>query len=346
MIAGVKQIAEDKSVKGVVVRGAGRAFCAGAEISEFAEPGESLTEGLVETLFRLESLSVPVVALVHGFALGGGFEVSLNCHYRLGSSDAQFGLPEVNLGLLPGAGGTQRLPRLIGVIPSSDMLLYGNPVNAEKALKLGLIDGILKEKTVEGRLKEAVSFLQSLNGTIKRISDLKVPDADQPDVIGKLDSILKIANQKRKGEIAPDRIISCLKAAVLKKTFQEGMKEEARLFAQLLASPEARALQHIFFAERAAAKIPKELTAEPQKISRVGVIGAGLMGGGIAMCCVDVGIPTVIIDVSQEFLNKGLDHIRINYSKSVERKSSGFTECIGYGEIRVSCTSCFSPSPK
>ena len=225
------------------------------------------------------------------------------------------------MGLLPGAGGTQRLPRLIGALPSVEMILSGNPIKADKALKLGIVDGLVKEKTPEGQLNEAVAFLLTKVGQPRPVSNLPVPDASQPDVLEKLDAALKAANQKRRGEIAPDRIVGCVKAAVTCKTFKEGMDEEGRLFGQLLASPESRALQHIFFAERAAAKLPKEYTVEPAKVKKVGIIGSGTMGGGIAMCCVDVGIEALLIDVTQEFLDRGMSVIKKNYTRSVERKS-------------------------
>lgn len=321
LVSGVEKALADKSVVGIIVRGAGRAFCAGAEITEFAGAGNIKEEPLTDTIARLENCKIPVVALVHGFALGGGFEVALSTHYRLATSDAQFGLPEVNLGLLPGAGGTQRLPRLIGAVPSAEMILSGAPIKAEKALKLGVVDAIVKEKSEEGRLKEAVDFLLTKKGQPRPVAGLTVPDAKDPEVIAKLDSVYKTAMQKRRGEFAPSRIIDCVKASVQTTSFKEGMAVEGRLFGQLLASPEARAMQHVFFAERAAAKLPKEFNVEPAKIKKVGVIGSGTMGGGIAMCCVDVGMSVILIDATQEFLDRGMSVIKKNYSRSVERKS-------------------------
>ena len=201
------------------------------------------------------------------------------------------------------------------------MILSGNPIKADKALKLGVVDGLLKEQTPEGRLNEAVAFLLTKKGQPRPVSAMTIPDASQPDILAKLDAALKTSLQRRRGEIAPYRIVSCVKAAVTSKTFQEGMDEESRLFNQLLITPESRALQHIFFAERAAAKLPKEFDVEPVKIKQVGIIGSGLMGGGIAMCCVDVGIPALLIDVNQEFLDRGMNAIQKNYSRSVERRS-------------------------
>jgi 3-hydroxyacyl-CoA dehydrogenase len=291
--------------------------------SEFAgsSSGGIKEEPLQQTISRLENCKIPVVAVIHGFALGGGFEVALGCHYRVANADAQLGLPEVNLGLLPGAGGTQRLPRLIGALASANMILSGAPIKAEQALKFGVVDAILKDKTPEGRLKEAIAFVLTKKNQPRPVANMSVPDASQPDILVKLDAAYKSAMAKRRGEIAPDRIINCVKAAVTCKTFQEGMDEEARLFGQLLVSPESRALQHIFFAERACAKLPKEYNVEPSPVKKVGIVGSGLMGGGIAMCCVDVGIPVVLLDVNQDFLDRGFNAIRKNYSRSVERKS-------------------------
>ena len=200
------------------------------------------------------------------------------------------------------------------------MILNGAPIKAEKALKLGVVDAIVKEKSEDGRLKEAVAFILTKKGQPRPIAGMAVPDAAQPDVMAKLDAVYKASMQRRRGEFAPSRIIDCVKAAVT-MDFNKGMAEEARLFGQLLVSPESRAMQHVFFAERAAAKLPKEFTVEPAKIAKVGVIGSGTMGGGIAMCCVDVGIQAVIIDINQEFLDRGLNVIKKNYSRSVERKS-------------------------
>lgn len=267
-------------------------------------------------------MNIPVVALVHGFALGGGMEVSLGCHYRLAAPDTQFGLPEVNLGLLPGAGGTQRLPRLIGALAAAEAILSGAPMRADKALKLGIVDALLKEKSPEARLKEAVAFCLTKQGQPRPIAQLPIRDANQPDILQKLDAALKAAMVKRRGEFAPARIIGCIKAAVTCKTFDEGMKEETRLFNQLLASPEARAMQHMFFAERATTKLPKKFQAEPAPIKKIGIIGAGTMGGGIAMSCAEAGLQVVLIDATQEFLDRGVGVIKKNYARSVERKST------------------------
>jgi len=321
MVNGIRNALADKSVVGVIVRGAGRAFCAGAEISEFASTGQEKEESLLDTLGRLESSSIPVVSIIHGFALGGGFEVALATHYRLATPDAQLGLPEVNLGLLPGAGGTQRLPRFVGAAAAAEIILSGAPIKADKALKVGVVDAILKEKSEEGRLAEAVAFLLAKKGQIRRSSEQPIPDAGQPDLAKKLQDVYKAAMQKRRGEVAPNSIMLCMKAALEAKTFDEGLKEEGRLFMQLRNTPESRALQHFFFAERAAAKLPKEYDVAPGKVKLVGIVGSGLMGGGIAMCCVDVGIPAILLDVNQDFLKRGMDAIRKNYSRSVERKS-------------------------
>jgi len=321
--AGIKAVMADKSVVGVIIRGAGRAFCAGAEITELsgAPAGKSLQddEPLTEMMMRMENLPIPVVAVVHGFALGGGMEVALSCHYRLATKDAQFGLPEVNLGLLPGAGGTQRLPRVIGAAPALEAILSGAPMKADKALKLGVCDAVLSGKDEASRLQEALQFIATKLGKPRPVGKMPVPDAAEAKA--KLPAILKAAQTKRKGEKAPVHIYKCVVAAIEAKDLAAGMKEEARLFVQLLASSEARALQHVFFAERAAAKLPKRFQAEPAPIKKVGIIGAGTMGGGIAMSCADVGMDVVLIDATQEFLDRGLKVIAGNYKRSVERQS-------------------------
>ena len=328
LVAGVQKALSDPTVKAIIVRGAGRAFCAGAEITEFASSGGSPAvkeEPLTATISRLETCPIPVVALVHGFALGGGFEVALGCHYRVATKDAMFGLPEVNLGLLPGAGGTQRLPRIIGAAPALQAILSGEPTPAPVALKLGTCDVLLSTpdeiKSDQARLTSALAFVESVLGKPRPVRARAIPDAQTPDLANKLAAILKQASAKRRGEIAPEHIYQCIQAALAQPTFDAGMAEETRLFNHLLASPEARAMQHVFFAERAVAKLPKEFQVPPAPLTRVGIVGAGLMGGGIAMSCIDANIPVVLLDAKQEFLDKGLALIKTNYAKSVERKS-------------------------
>jgi 3-hydroxyacyl-CoA dehydrogenase len=325
LVAGVSKALQDKKVVGIIVRGHGRAFSGGAEITEFAggNGGNIKDEPLTQTIDRLEQCPIPVVSVIHGFALGGGMEVTLGCHYRIVTQDAFFGLPEVNIGLLPGAGGTQRLPRLIGAVPAAEVILSGAHIKADKALKLGICDVVIpiKNPTEEQRLGEAIKFISTKLGSTRPIRKLSIPDSQDPEIMKKLDATLKSAQAKRRGEIAPAHIIACVKAAIVCKTFDEGMKEEGRLFSQLLASPEARALQHVFFAERAVQKLPKEFQAPPADIKSVGIVGAGLMGGGIAMSCVEAGLPVILLDVKQEFLDNGMKLIRTNYDKSVERKS-------------------------
>lgn len=324
---GAREIAAQKDVVAVVIRGAGRAFCAGAEISEFADPDPNAPkeDSLVQAIARLENANVPVVALVHGFALGGGFEVALSCHYRVATADAMFGLPEVNLGLLPGAGGTQRLPRIIGALPACDMILSGKPINAKKALQLGVVDALLQTKDV---LQEAIQFIVGKPVRSTAALPVKLNGLSKEETLAKIDEMLRQPSitKARRGEIAPDFIAGCIRAA-LENDFAFGMKEENRLFLGLLSSKEGRALQHMFFAERACSKLGKDITsklvkgAKPVQINKVGIIGSGTMGGGIAMCCAEAGMEVFLVDISQEFLSNGIKVIAKNYARSVERKS-------------------------
>ena len=299
-------------IKGVVLHGAGRCFCAGADISAFgtsdniqrATLGRSSSDN-----FGFEEVPVPVVAAIHGFALGGGFELSLGCHYRVIHPMAKVGLPEVNIGLLPGAQGTQRLPRLIGAENALQLMLSGDHVSAKDALKFGVVDHIVPKG--HDLVQEAVQFCLTKVGTssLQRISLLPPPTAAD------FNKWTTLMNKKRKGEPAPHAIIRCVQGACTGPTFADGVRVEQVNFMPLIASPESKALRHVFFAERNGAKV-EGLKAKPTPIRTVGIVGAGLMGGGIAMCCANVGLRVVLLDVNQAGLDRGLALIDANYARS------------------------------
>jgi 3-hydroxyacyl-CoA dehydrogenase len=314
---GITQAQADGAVQAIVIVCAGRTFIAGADITEFGKaPAEP---GLHGVLDMIESSSKPVVAAIHGTALGGGLEVTLACHYRVGVKDARFGLPEVKLGLLPGAGGTQRLPRVVGVPKALSMIVSGDPIRAEEALKSGLIDEI-----VDGDLAAAgVAFAEKvLNETrpLKKIRDLndKIAEAKaNPQIFSEFRK--SVARQTR-GFRAPENCIKAVEAAVNSASFDEGMKRERDLFAELMKSPESKAQRYFFFAEREAAKIPDvpSSTAD-KKVEKAAVIGAGTMGGGIAMNFANVGIPVTVVEMNQENLDRGLGIVRKNYEATAAR---------------------------
>src|SRR5256886_4146515 len=277
---GVTQAIADATVGAIVITCAGRTFIAGADITEFGKPPRE--PGLHEVLDLIESSPKPVVAAVHGTALGGGLEVALACHYRVGVKTARFGLPEVRLGLLPGAGGTQRLPRVVGVEKALQMIVSGDPIGADEALTHGLIDAI-----VDGDLTGAgVAFAEKVlddNRPLKKIRDVedKIAQArGKPELFA---SFRKSVARQTRGFRAPESCIKAVEAAVALPV-DAGLTRERELFLQLLASPQARAQRDFFFAERDAAKIPDVPPDPPAKeIKKAAVLGAGTMGGGIAM---------------------------------------------------------------
>src|SRR5688572_11467866 len=313
---GVKQAVGDAGVQAIVIACAGRTFIAGADITEFGKP--PVAPSLHEVLDAIESSPKPVVAAVHGTALGGGLEVTLACHYRVGVKDARFGLPEVKLGLLPGAGGTQRLPRVVGVEKALGMMVSGDPIRADEALKTGLIDEI-----VEGDLTAAgVAFAEKVlneKRPLKKIRDLDDKLAavrGKPEVFA---SFRKSVARQTRGFRAPENIVKAVEAAV-SLPFDQGIKRERELFGELLTSPESKAQRYFFFAEREAAKIPDVPGDTPQKdVKKAAVIGAGTMGGGIAMNFANVGIPVTVVEMNQENLDRGLGIVRKNYEATASR---------------------------
>ncbi len=313
---GVTQAVADSAVAAIVITCAGRTFIAGADITEFGKPPQA--PSLHEVLDLIESSSKPVIAAVHGTALGGGLEVTLACHYRVGVKDARFGLPEVKLGLLPGAGGTQRLPRVVGVEKALGMMVSGDPIRADDALKSGLIDEI-----AEGDLTAAgVAFAEKVvneKRPLKKIRDLDDKLAavrGKPEVFA---NFRKSVARQTRGFKAPESIVKAVEAAV-SLPFAEGIKRERELFTELMNSPESKAQRYFFFAEREAAKIPDVPADTPAKdIKKAAVIGAGTMGGGIAMNFANVGIPVTVVEVAQDALDRGLGIVRKNYEATASR---------------------------
>ena len=297
-----------------ILRCAGRTFIAGADITEFGKPPQA--PALATVLEALESHPKPVVAAIHGTALGGGLELALCCDYRLALGTAKVGLPEVNLGLLPGAGGTQRLPRLTGLEIAIDMITSGRPLSATDAQAAGIVDRVSGDDLAQAATDFALELLTQ--GASKRLTKdipLQFNDEDAALLSGARDTIAK----RLKGQTAPQRILDCLNAAGT-LPFEEGLKVERQAFEACMADPQSSALRHQFFAERAAAKIEGMAAGtEAKSVKRVGIIGAGTMGGGIAMCFAQAGFETTLVDRDQEGLNRGMSIIRKNYDISVQR---------------------------
>lgn len=313
---GVAKALEDAEVLGIVIHCAGRTFIAGADITEFGSgPREP---GLHPVLEDMDNASKPVVAAIHGTALGGGLETALCCHFRVSNDSAQLGLPEVKLGLLPGAGGTQRLPRVVGVEKALQMVTSGTPIGAAEALECGLVD-----KIVEGDLRAgAVNFLKDVlasNTPLSRIRDRDEKLSSAKENPGVFDAARAAIARKTRGYLAPEYNIRCIEAAV-NQPFDEGMKTEAKLFMELMSGPQSTAQQYFFFAERQAARVPDVPKDTPEiPINKVGIIGAGTMGGGIAMNMANVGIPVAIVETNQQALDRGLGVIRKNYERRLKK---------------------------
>ena len=314
---GFAQAAADPSVRALVLMCAGKTFIAGADIAGFGKPPRGANT--LEVLRNIEAARMPVIAAIHGTALGGGFEVALACHYRVAVPSARCGLPEVKLGLLPGAGGTQRLPRIVGVQNALEIITSGQQLGADACLAQGLLDALLEE----GRLREgAVAFARQVLADglpLKRVRDLddKLAAArGQPDIFTRF---RQENARKFRGFEAPEAIIRCVEAAV-NLPFDEGMVFERKLFLELMAGAQSAAQRYVFFAERAVWKLPDVPHDTPVlPITRVGIVGAGTMGGGIAMNFLNIGLPVTIVETAQDALDRGVATIRRNYENTARR---------------------------
>ena len=315
-VENITKAENDPDVIGLVLTGAGRSFIAGADISEFGTKPDG--PGLDEAFKKLEFCSKPVVAAINGSALGGGLETALCCNYRIAGPAAFVGLPEVNLGLLPGAGGTQRLPRLVGPAEALKIMLTGMHVSAKKALSMGIIDEVSDDL-----INDSIKFIQEKAANTEnhpKVRDLseKVVEARGSDNV--LIEARAMAAKTRKGQFAPGKIIQCVEAAINLDDFDDGMKTESDCFIECLVNPQREAMIHIFFGERAASKIadvPKETPIKD--IKKAGIIGSGTMGGGIAMCFANAGIPVHIIDQDEDNLKRGMSVIEKNYQFMVDK---------------------------
>lgn len=313
--AAIARAAEEDDVRLILLLCAGRTFVAGADIREFGEPPRE--PHLPDLLNQIEACSKPVVAAIHGTALGGGLETAMACHYRCAVQDARFGLPEVNLGLLPGAGGTQRLPRLIGVEAALDMMISGRPIGAGQALETGLIDKILDSGDIRAG---AISWAQSLAASGVRprpVSAMDVPGEDCN--AGFFADYRNRIARKTRGLLSPELIVQCVEDAV-SIPFDQALARERSRFMECKSSPQSAALRHLFFAEREAAKIPGlDPSAVPRQIAKIAVLGAGTMGSGIALACLEAGLDVQLLDSNEDALSAGQERISSLLDKQVEK---------------------------
>ena len=311
---GIEEALSDDDVEAVVIRCDGRTFFAGADITEFGKPPQG--PSLPEALDRLEASDKPVVAAIHGTALGGGCEVALACHYRVAVPSAKLGLPEVKLGLIPGAAGTQRLPRLVGAEAALPLVAIGNPISAKKAKEIGLLDEIVSEDDLAS---DAIAFAKSKVGQPVPRSSEGTANQDgvkNPDIF---DEFRAKNGRKMRGFDAPNAGIEAVKAAG-EMSYEDGVKRERELFTKLMTGTQSKAMRHYFFAERAANKIDDVPSDTPLiDVKKVGIIGAGTMGGGIAMNFLSAGIPVTILEMKQDALDRGTGVMRKNYENTAKR---------------------------
>jgi len=313
MIEAIEQ-AENSAAKAVVMHCEGRTFCAGADIREFGKP--PVDPWLPTVVDRIEACKLPVVAAIHGTALGGGLETAIACHFRIATRDAKLGFPEVNLGLLPGAGGTQRAPRLMGVQAALDLMVSGKPLSAPQALAAGLVDRIAEGDLLQAAMDWA-NELASESTAPRRSSELAIETAELPaDFFAQYRAAV---HKKTRGLPAPQGIIDCVEKATT-ASYADGCALERELFQKLMNSSESKGLRHVFFAEREAARVD-DLDPETalRPINSVGIIGAGTMGGGIAMSFANAGIPVTLLEMNQEALDRGIALCQKNYDYSVKK---------------------------
>jgi 3-hydroxyacyl-CoA dehydrogenase len=310
IVEGVEVGVADEEVRAIVVIGAGKTFIAGADIREFPKimSGERPMLSLNPLLERIENAPKPVVMALHGSALGGGLETAMAGHFRVAAPSTQLGQPEVKLGLIPGAGGTQRLPRLIGVERALRMCVFGNPITAREAADLGLVDVLVEGDLLEG----TIAYARTLQAP-RRTRDLSLVSAEEHTI----EAIREEARKRYRGHAAPLSALEVVCAADI-FDFDEGLAFEARIFESLLMGPQARALVHLFFAERETAKAPFLVKGlQPQPVRKAGIVGAGIMGRGIALCCANAGIEVQLTDASASAVEAALAWVRQHYDHAV-----------------------------
>lgn len=316
LLDAIKSGDHDPQVNAFLLIGGGKNFSGGADISEFGKPKAPGMATLSDLLDYMDTVTKPIVAALSGPTMGGGFELSLTCHYRLASQETIVGLPEVKLGILPGAGGTQRLPRIIGAEQALELITTGAFISAEKAKSLGIVNEIIDGELLEGSIKWIKRALRS-ELPVVRVSERSVKTNEDPEAF--ITKARAVAEKRWRGYPAPLRIVECIDAAI-NKPFKEGMKIERKNIEALIPTDESKSLRHLFFAERQANKVDGISKEVPiARIQSVSVIGAGTMGTGIAMNFLNVGIPVTIIDTNNETLQKGIDTIKKNYLSTVEK---------------------------
>jgi len=314
--AAIQSAQTDNQVRAILLVGAGRNFIAGADIREFGKPPQQPL--LPDVCNQIEASAKPVVAALHGAALGGGLEIALAAHYRVALASAKLGLPEVNLGLLPGAGGTQRAPRLMGAAAALDLMLSGKPLSAEAALNAGLVDTLATE---DDPLDAGLAYtrqLLALNAGARRTRDATAALADRQAALAAVDAAAERVAATARGLFSPAKIVEAVRAAI-EQPIEDGLRTERALFLQCLDSPQRAGLVHAFFAERDTAKIPELKVARSRRLERVGVIGGGTMGAGIAVAVLDAGLPVLMLEQDDAALARGRARVEQVYDLLVKK---------------------------
>ena len=340
IVEGIDKALADANVKAIVLIGGGNAFSGGADIKEFNSPAASAEPHLRQVIAKIEAVSKPVIAAVHKVAMGGGLELALGCHYRVAAPGGQIALPEVKLGILPGAGGTQRLPRAIDAKVALDMMVSGAPTLSEK-MPAGLFDEIVQGDLLAGALAFARKVVAEKR-PLRKLRDEKVKlEGDAAAFLAAAAG--KVAKESR-GFPAPPKIVACVEAAT-KLSFDQGLEFERQRFEELVVTTESKALRHAFFGERTASKIPDVPDSTSiVEIKKVAIIGAGTMGGGIGMAFVNAGFPVTLLEVKQDALDHGLDVIKKNYAATVskgrlaqaemDKRMARFSTALSYDAIK------------
>lgn len=316
LLQAVQQAQADAQVRAVLIVGTGRAFIAGADIREFGKP--PLPPSLPEVCNGIEACDKPVIAAIHGPALGGGLEIAMSAHYRLALGDARLGLPEVQLGLLPGSGGTQRAPRLMGLRPAVELMLSGRHMGAQEALDVGLIDRLAEGRDVRAAGLAYAAELLSAGAGVRRTRDVDTLFRDKAGSLATLETLRSETAQKSRGLFSPLKVIEAVQAG-LDLPFDEALKFERQLFLQCIDSPQRAGLIHAFFAEREVVKVPEARAAKPRAIASVGVVGGGTMGAGIAVSVLDAGLPVTMVERDEASIARGRAHVEKVYDGLVAK---------------------------
>jgi len=314
LLDALKETEKKESIEAIILKGSGKTFPAGADIKEFGLPPQKPDLPTINDY--IESINKPVICALHGNTLGGGLEIALACHYRIAHFKTKLGLPEVSLGLIPGAGGTQRLPRLIGIPEAYKMMASGLPINADKALKLGLINKVIQDID-EGSIQSTINLIENkekLKKTKDRNDLINNVNEDKKNIIE-----LKYNFKKQyRNQLAPQKIGDCLEK-LLHSSFEEGQNFERKTFFELLKTEQSKSFIHAFFAERKSSKIPEIKSAQPRNLDTLGVVGGGTMGSGITIAALNAGIPVTMVERDQNSLDKGIKNVEKIYNRDIEK---------------------------